>query len=124
MKHANGAKRLERALVVSPEPAKDAAHLARLIDGDVKAEPDGAAVVPSGSGRAKFIFLTRDQLGRRYPEVSLAGLPERGGAGLVLATSDLRAAEKAVGKSGLRSGDAVCVAPRSANGTLLVFMQA
>ena len=124
MRHANGAKRLERALVVSPEPAKDAAHLARLIDGDVKAEPDGAAAVPSGSDRAEFIFLTKNQLGRRYPEVSLTGLPERGGAGLVLATSDLGAAEKAVGKSGLRSGDAVCVAPRTANGTLLVFIQA
>jgi Glyoxalase-like domain len=123
-KHANGAKRLERALVVSPEPAKDAAHLARLIDGDVKAEPDGAAAVPSGSDRAEFIFLTKNQLGRRYPEVSLAGLPERGGAGLVLATSDLGAAERAVGKSGLCSGDAVCVAPRTANGTLLVFIQA
>jgi hypothetical protein len=124
MKHANGAKRLERALVVSPEPAKDAAHLARLIDGDVKAEPDGAAAVPSGSDRAEFIFLTKDQLARRYREVSLAGLPERGGAGLVLATSDLGAAEKAAGKSGLRSEDAVCVAPQAANGTLLVFIQA
>jgi len=80
--------------------------------------------VPSGSDRAEFIFLTKDQLGRRYPGVSLAGLPERGGAGLVLATSDLGAAEKAVGKSGLRSGDAVCVAPQAANGTLLVFIQA
>jgi catechol 2,3-dioxygenase-like lactoylglutathione lyase family enzyme len=124
MKHANGAKRLKRALVVSPEPAKDAAHLARLIDREVKAEPDGAAAVPSGSDRAEFIFLTKNQLGRRYPEVSLAGLPERGGAGLVLATSDLGAAEKAVGKYGLRSGDAVCVAPQTANGTLLVFIQA
>jgi len=124
MKHANGAKRLERALVVSPEPARDAAHLARLIDRDVKAEPDGAAAVPSGSDRAEFIFLTKEQLGRRYREVSLAGLPERGGAGLVLATSDLGAAEKAIGKSGLRSGDAVCVAPQAANGTLLVFIQA
>ena len=83
-----------------PEPAKDAAHLARLIDRDVKAEPDGAAAVPSGSDRADFIFLTREQLGRRYPEVSLAGLPERGGAGLVLATSDLAVAEKAVGSAG------------------------
>src|SRR5438477_464275 len=42
MKHANGAKRLKQVLVVSPEPAKDAAHLARLIDREVKAEPDGA----------------------------------------------------------------------------------
>jgi hypothetical protein len=124
MKHANGAKRLKQTLVVSPEPAKDAAHLARLIDREVKAEPDGAVAVHSGSDRAEFIFLTKEQLGQRYPEISLAGLSERGGAGLVLATSDLAAAEKAVGRSCLRSGDAVCVAPQAANGTLLVFIQA
>jgi hypothetical protein len=124
MQHANGAKRIRHALVVSPEPAKDAAHLARMIDREIKAEPDGAVAVPSGSDRADFVFLTRDQLGRRYPEVSLAGLPERGGAGLVLATSDLAAAEKAVGSSGVRSAGAVCVAPAAANGTLLVFVKA
>jgi Glyoxalase-like domain len=124
MKHANGAKRLRQALVVSPEPAKDATHLARMIDRDVKAAPDGAVAVPSGSDRADFIFLTKDQLGRRYPEVPLAGLPERGGAGLVLATSDLAAAEKAVGSFGVRSGAAVCVPPAAANGTLLVFVKA
>ena len=124
MKHANGAKCLKQVLVVSPEPANDAAHLARLIDGGIRAEPDGAAAVPSGSERADFIFLTREQLVRRYPKISLAGLPERGGAGLVLATSDLAAAEKAVGSSGVRSGAAVCVAPAAANGTLLVFIQA
>src|SRR5207247_10754307 len=114
----------KQALVVSPAPAKDAAHLARMIDGEVKAEPDGAVAVPSGSDRADFIFLTKDQLARRYPGVSLAGLPERGGAGLVLATSDLTAAEKAVGSSGIRSGAAVCVTPAAANGTLLVFIKA
>jgi hypothetical protein len=124
MKHANGAKCLRQALVVSPEPAKAAAHLARMIDRDVKAEPDDAVAVPSGSNRADFIFLTKDQLSRRYPEVSLAGLPERGGAGLVLATSDLVAAEKAAGSSGVRSGGAICVAPAAANGTLLAFVQA
>jgi Glyoxalase-like domain len=124
MKHANGAKRLEQALVVSPEAAKDAAHLARMIDRDVRPESDGAVAVPSGSDRADFIFLTKDQLGRRYPGVSLAGLPERGGAGLVLATSDLAAAEKAVGSAGIRGGDAVCVAPAAANGALLAFVKA
>jgi catechol 2,3-dioxygenase-like lactoylglutathione lyase family enzyme len=124
MKHANGAKRLRQALVVSPEPAKEAAHLARMIDREVRTEPDGAVAVPSGADRADFAFLTKDQLGRRYPEVSLAGLPERGGAGLVLATSDLAAAEKAVGSSGVRSAGAVCVAPAAANGTLLAFVKA
>jgi hypothetical protein len=124
MKHANGARRLRQALIVSPEPAKDAAHLARMIDRDVKSEPDDAVAVPSGSDRADFVFLTKEQLARRYLGVSLAGLPERGGAGLVLATSDLGAAEKAVGSSGVRSGDAVCVAPLAANGTLLIFVKA
>jgi hypothetical protein len=125
MKHANGAKRLRQALVVSPEPAKDAAHLARMIDREVRTESDGAVAVPSGSDRADFVFLTKDQLSRRYPEVSLAGLPERGGAGLVIATSDLAAAGKAVGSSGVRSsGGAVCVAPAAANGTLLAFVRA
>ena len=124
MKHANGAKRLRQALVVSPEPAKDAGHLARMIDRDVKAEKDGAVAVPSGSDRADFVFLTKDQLGRRYPQVSLAGLPERGGAGLVLATADLSATERAVGSAAVRSGDAVCVAPAAANGALLAFVGA
>src|SRR6478609_6944890 len=124
MKHANGAKRLRQALVVSPEPSKDAAQLARMIDREVKTEADGAVAVPSGSDRADFVFLTRDQLGRRYPEVPLAGLPERGGAGLVLATSDLAAAEKAAASSGVRSGGAVCVPPAAANGTLLAFVKA
>jgi hypothetical protein len=123
MQHVNGAKRLRQILVVSPEPAKDAAHLARMIDRDVRAEPDGAIAVPSGPDRADFVFLSKDQLSRRYPEVSLAGLPERGGAGLVLATSDLAAAEKAAGSRGVRSGGAVGVAPAAANGTLLVFVK-
>jgi hypothetical protein len=124
MKHANGAKHLKRVLVVSPEAAKDAAHLARMIDRDVRAEADGAVAVPSGSDRADFVFLTKDQLGRRYPEVALAGLPERGGAGLVLVTSNLAAAEKAIGSVGVRSGAAVCVPPSAANGALLAFVKA
>ncbi len=124
MKHANGAKRLRQALVVSPEAAKDAAHLARMIDRDVRTEADGAVAVPSGSDRADFIFLSKYQLGRRYPEVPLAGLPERGGAGLVLATSDLAAAEKAAGSAGVRSGGAICIAPAAANGVLLAFVKA
>src|SRR6195952_3442991 len=102
MQHANGAKRLKQVLVVSPEAAKDAAHLARMIDREVGDEPDGAVAVPSGSDRADFVFLTKEQLGRRYPEVPRAGLPERGGAVLVLATSDLAAAEKAVGSAAVR----------------------
>ena len=32
MKHANGAKRLKQVLMVAPEPAKEAAHLSKMID--------------------------------------------------------------------------------------------
>ena len=91
MKHANGAKRLKQVLIVTPDPAQDAAHLSRMIDRDGKAEADGAVTVPSGGDRADFVFLNREQLGKRYPGVSLAGLPKRGGAGLVIA-ADLAAA--------------------------------
>jgi hypothetical protein len=124
MRHPNGAQRLRQVLIVSGEPEKDAAHLARLIDGSAKAERDGATAVPSGSDRADFIFLTTEQLGRRYPGVSLSGSPERGGAGLVIATSDIGAAAKAAGAAGVRSANAVCVGPQAANGTLLVFVGA
>lgn len=121
MKHPNGARRLKQVLIATPEPAKDAAHLTRLIDQQMRNEADGAVTVPSGSDRADFVYLTRDQLARRYPGVSLTGIPERGGAGLVIA-ADLAAAEKAIGTAGTRSGSALCVAPSAGNGTLLVFV--
>jgi hypothetical protein len=123
MKHANGAKRLKQVLIVTPDPAQDAAHLSRMIDRDGKAEADGAVTVPSGGDRADFVFLNREQLGKRYPGVSLAGLPERGGAGLVIA-ADLAAAEKALGTTGVRSASGVVVPPASGNGTLLAFVKA
>jgi hypothetical protein len=123
MKHANGAKRLKQVLIVTPDPANDAAHLASMIDRGAKAEADGAVTVPSGGDRADFVFLTRDQLGKRYPGVSLAGLPERGGAGLVMA-ADLAAAEKALGSTGVRSAGGIVVPPAGGNGTLLAFVKA
>jgi hypothetical protein len=122
MTHANAAKRLKQVLIASPEPAKDAAHLQRLIDREPKAEADGAVSVPSGGDRADFVFLTLEQLGRRYPGVSLAGLSDRGGAALVLVSGDLAATEKTLGAAGTRCGAAICVAPAKANGTLLAFV--
>ena len=123
MKHANGAKRLKQVLLVAPEPAKEVAHLSRMIDRDARTEADGAIAVPSGRDRADFVFLTRDQLARRYPSVPLAGLPERGGVGLVIA-ADLMAAERALGSAGIRSGETICVPPAGGNGTLLAFVKA
>jgi hypothetical protein len=94
-----------------------------MIDRDARTEQDGAIAVPSGGDRADFVFLTKDQLGKRYPEVSLAGLPERGGAGLVIA-ADLAAAEKALSSVGVHSGGGICVPPAAGNGTLLAFVKA
>ena len=122
MKHANAAKRLKQVLVVSPEPAKDAAHMARMIDREVTPASDGAVVVPSGSDRADFVYLTQKQFGARYPGVGLTGLSESGGAGLVIVSGDLAATEKALGGSGIRSGNGICVTPKAANGTLLAFV--
>ena len=122
MQHANAAKRIRQVLIVSPDPAEDAAHLSRMIDRGPRCEADGAVAVPSGGDRADFVYLTRAQLSRRYPEVSLAGLPERGGAGLVLASSDLAATENALGAAAIRGGGGVCVSPSLATGTLLAFV--
>jgi hypothetical protein len=93
-----------------------------MIDREPRTEPDGPIAVPSGSDRADFIFLTRDQLAKRYPGVPLQGLSERGGAGLVI-VADLAATEKALGSAGIRSGSAICVPPAAANGTLLAFVR-
>jgi hypothetical protein len=120
--HANTAKRLKHVIVVSPESEKDAKHLARMIDREVHADPDGAYVVPSGSDRADFVFLTRESLGRRYAGVSLAGLPERGAAALVFVADDLAAAEQAVGSAGVRSQAGIIVPPAAANGVMLAFV--
>src|SRR5579859_4197959 len=103
MQHANGAKRLKQVLLVAPEPTVEAAHLSRMIDRETRTEADGAVAVPSGGDRADFVFLTRAQLANRYPGVLLAGLPERGAAGLAIAAG-LDAAEKTLGSIGVKSG--------------------
>ena len=123
MKHANGARRLKQVLLVAPEPAKEAAHLARMIDREPQREPDGAIAVPSGAGRADFVFMTKDQLARRFRQVPLTDLPDRGAAGLVIA-ADVARAEKALGAAGVRSDHGICVPPAAANGTLLAFVPA
>lgn len=122
MRHANAAKRIKQTLIATPEPAKEAAHLARLIDREPQQQADGAVAVTSGGDRADFVYLKLEQLGRRYPGVALDGLSERGGAALVLISSDLAATEKALGSAAVRSGAAVCVPPAKANGTLLAFV--
>jgi hypothetical protein len=123
MTHANGAKRLRKVLLVAPEPIKEAAQLSRMIDRETKTEADGAIAVPSGVDRADFVFSTKEQLSKRFPDVPLTGLPDRGAAGLVIA-ADLGAAENVLKSVGVRSGGGICVPPNAANGTLLAFVSA
>ncbi len=123
MTHANTAKRMKQVLIVTTEPAKDAAHMAKLIDGSTRNESDGAVAVPSGGDRADFVFLTKDVLAKRFPGTSLDGAPARGGVALVFIAGDLAAAEKAVGSAGAKTEVGVVVPPANANGTLLAFVK-
>ena len=91
-----------------------------MIEVEPKSEADGAVALPSGGSRADFVFLTRAQLGARYPGVPLDALPARGGVGLVI-SADPAAAARALGDTGVRSAGAICVPPAAANGTLLAF---
>lgn len=121
-RHANTANRIARVLVVTPKPDEDAKHLARMIAGEVQAGADGSAMVPTGFGRADFVFLTREALGKRYPGVDVSTLPARAGAGLELVANDLGAAQRATGGKAVASSGAVVVPPAAANGVLLAFV--
>jgi catechol 2,3-dioxygenase-like lactoylglutathione lyase family enzyme len=121
--HANTARGLQQVLVTSPQPESEARHMLRLIDAAQYPEPDGGIGVPSGSTRANMVFVTRDALAQQYPGVSLAALPERGGAGLTIAVDDLAAAAQAIGAAGVKVGDRLVVPPSAANGVLLVFVE-
>jgi hypothetical protein len=120
--HANTAKRIERILIVSPEPKADAGHLATMIDIPARGERDGTWLVASGPGRADFVFLAREVLDRQYPDVPMEGLPERGGIGLVLAVDDLASARRALGVAVIQSGEALVVPPAAGNNAMLAFV--
>ncbi len=65
--HANTATCLSRVEIVTANPRRAASHMARLIDGVVEAEPDGAWRVPTGAARAKIVFLDRERLTAAIP---------------------------------------------------------
>jgi len=91
------------------------------LDQRTEREPDGAVRVALGESRGAFVFLTSDGLAQRYPAVPRDGMPSDGAASLVLATSDVEAAARAIGSTGIRRGQAVYAPPARANGVLLVF---
>jgi hypothetical protein len=117
--HSNGATRIVRIEVLARDPAGAAAQMAQLIDRTPEAEPDAAFRVPSGGGRADFVFLARAQLAARHPGIALDGLPQEGGAALVLGTRDMAAAAKALGSA---AGAVVAAPPSRATGVLLRFV--
>jgi hypothetical protein len=121
-RHANTAKRIERILMVSPDPKADAGHLSDMTGLAAHEQRDGTWQVASGPGRADFVFLTRDGLTRQYPGVPMAGLPERGGVGLVLAVDDPASARRALGAAAVQSGDALVVPPAAGINTMLAFV--
>lgn len=120
--HANGASRIVRIEVLAEDPKAAAEHLSRLIDEPATQEED-AWRVPSGGKRADFLFYDAAGFARRYPDAVRAGAASGGAAAIVLATSDLDAAAKALGPAAVRHDDAVSVPASAANGVVLSFVR-
>jgi hypothetical protein len=119
-RHANTAYRIDRVEMLSPDPAKAAAHMGRLIDRTPEALPDGALRVETGSGRGDFVFLDRATLARRHPGVPLDGIPDETVATLALTVTSAAAAAKAVGaQAAVVTPRMVKVAPANASGVIL-----
>lgn len=119
--HANGAFAIARIEMLAEDPGADAAHLARLIDRTPQRAPDGAWQLPSGSGRADFVFLDRAQLQARHPGVNTGSLPAQGAAALVLKVRDLGQATRSLRVPFAESAGRVVVDAAHASGLLLVF---
>jgi hypothetical protein len=123
-RHANTATRIDRVEMLSPDPAKAAAHMARLIDRKPEPLADGALRVETGSGRGDFVFLDRATLAKRHPGVPLAGVPDETAITIALTVTDAKAAAKAVGaKAAIVTDKVVKVAPAEANGVILELAQ-
>lgn len=119
-RHANSATRIDRIEMLSPDPAKAAAHMSRLIDRPVEVEADGARRVETGSSRGAFVFVDRAQLERRHAGVPLGDLPAEAGMTIAVKVADLAAARRVLaGRAAISDARAVKVAPAEANGVVL-----
>lgn len=119
--HANGASRLVRLEILTPDPKAAAQHLGRLIDEPARAEGDGW-LVPSGGKRADFLFYDAAGFAGRYPDAVRDGAATEGAVALVVASSDLAGARTALGARGVAHDGAVSVAASAANGIVLSFL--
>ncbi len=123
--HANTAKCLERVEILARDPAQSAQHMARLIDGVVTPEADGALAVSSGVDRARFVFLTHQQLLHRHPGIVLDSLPQEGAITLGVKVHNLERARDCLGMSGATLAmqrDHITVSPHDTSGVIVQFI--
>jgi hypothetical protein len=95
--------------------------MGRLIDEPVSSA-DGAFRVHSGGKRADFVFYDTATFARRYPDAVRAGAAPDGAVALVIGTSDLAAAGKALGAAGIAHDGKVSVPANAANGAIVSFV--
>lgn len=99
--HANGAVALSGLIAQSPDPAEDAARLARLFAAGRATPVTGGAVVETGHRSASVSILSPQALQERYPGMDLNGLPARGLAGTVVRVADLAQTRACLDKQGI-----------------------
>jgi catechol 2,3-dioxygenase-like lactoylglutathione lyase family enzyme len=119
--HANGATRIDRVEVLAADPKAAAEHLSRLIDEPATAVGD-AWSVPSGGKRADFLFYDAASFAKRYPEAVRAGAADGGATAIVLATSDLDRAAKALGALAVTHDKAVSAPANAGSGVIVSFV--
>jgi catechol 2,3-dioxygenase-like lactoylglutathione lyase family enzyme len=120
-RHANGAYRIVAIEVLSADPKASAEHMSRLID-EPATQAAGVWRVHSGGKRADFLFYDAAAFAKRYPDKVRAGAAPEGAAALVIGTSDIGAATKAVGATGVPHEGVVSVPATAANGTIVSFV--
>ena len=120
-KHANGASRIVAIEILAADPRGAAEHMSRLID-EPPSVADGVFRVHSGGKRADFVFYDAAGFAKRYPDAVRAGAAPEGAAALVIGTSDLAAATKALGTTGIAHHGMVSAPASAANGTVVSFV--
>jgi catechol 2,3-dioxygenase-like lactoylglutathione lyase family enzyme len=120
-KHANGASHIVAIEILSADPKAAAEHMSRLIDEPVSSA-NSVRRVHSGLKRADFLFYDAASFAQRYPEAVRAGAAPNGAAALVIGTTDLAAAAKALGSAGITHDGIVSAPANAANGTIVSFM--
>jgi catechol 2,3-dioxygenase-like lactoylglutathione lyase family enzyme len=120
-KHANGASRIVAIEILSADPKAAAEHMSRLIDEPVSSA-NGVWRVHSGAKRADFLFYDAASFAKRYPAAVRAGAAPEGAAALVISTTDLAAATKALGSIGVTHDGIVSAPASAANGVVVSFV--